>query len=132
VKRTLFIAVWLFGIAVMILSSGPAFAVPSFSRQTGASCAACHTSYPGLTAFGRQFKLSGYTSTTLSQVKVQPSRDMPGMSINKIPNLSLIVQSDDTWPKHCRGRIKQTLTFPRSLAFTTLAGLPLIWEHFCS
>ena len=54
-------------------------AVPSFARQTSMSCIACHTSYPELTSFGRQFKLSGYTlSTGESQlpplaVMLQPS-----------------------------------------------------------
>ena len=39
-------------------------AVPSFARQTNMSCIACHTSFPELTSFGRQFKLSGYTLST--------------------------------------------------------------------
>ncbi len=42
-------------------TSHPASAVPSFSRQTGAPCGACHTDYPALTPFGRRFKLGGYT-----------------------------------------------------------------------
>ena len=36
-------------------------AVPSFARQTGMSCTACHTEFPILTEFGRSFKLGGYT-----------------------------------------------------------------------
>src|SRR5476651_931649 len=36
-------------------------AVPSFARQTGMSCVACHTEFPILTEYGRQFKLTGYT-----------------------------------------------------------------------
>lgn len=36
-------------------------AVPSFARQTGQPCAACHTAFPELTPFGRRFKLGGYT-----------------------------------------------------------------------
>ncbi len=36
-------------------------AVPSFARQTGMDCVACHTSFPELTPFGREFKLNGYT-----------------------------------------------------------------------
>jgi len=36
-------------------------AVPSFARQTGLQCIACHTEFPVLNSFGRQFKLSGYT-----------------------------------------------------------------------
>lgn len=41
--------------------SQPAQALPSFARQTGQPCGACHTDFPGLTPFGRQFKLGGYT-----------------------------------------------------------------------
>jgi hypothetical protein len=36
-------------------------AVPSFARQTGMDCMACHTAFPELTPFGRTFKLTGYT-----------------------------------------------------------------------
>lgn len=40
-----------------------ALAVPSYARQTGYPCSQCHTlSFgPALTAYGRQFKLNGYT-----------------------------------------------------------------------
>jgi hypothetical protein len=43
------------------LAPSVSFAVPSFARQTGEDCAACHTSFPELTPFGRDFKLNGYT-----------------------------------------------------------------------
>jgi len=36
-------------------------AVPSFARQTGMACVACHVNFPELTPFGRFFKLTGYT-----------------------------------------------------------------------
>ena len=44
-----------------LLTVEPASAVPSFARQTGQPCAACHTAFPELTPFGRRFKLGGYT-----------------------------------------------------------------------
>ncbi len=47
--------------AALALPSPPAHAVPSFARQTGQACGSCHTVFPELTAFGRQFKLRGYT-----------------------------------------------------------------------
>jgi hypothetical protein len=40
----------------------PANALPSFARQTGQPCGTCHTDYPGLTPYGRLFKLGGYTA----------------------------------------------------------------------
>ncbi|MGO9485769.1 MAG: cytochrome C [Rhodomicrobium sp.] len=39
-----------------------ALAVPAYARQTGQTCATCHTAWPELTPYGRQFKLTGYTA----------------------------------------------------------------------
>jgi hypothetical protein len=41
-----------------------AYGLPSFARQTGQQCSACHVggSWPQLTPWGRFFKLSGYTA----------------------------------------------------------------------
>jgi len=39
----------------------PAQALPSFARQTGQPCGACHTDFFGLTPYGRRFKIGGYT-----------------------------------------------------------------------
>src|SRR5579871_264350 len=50
--------------ALVLYAHAPAAeALPSFARQTGMPCSQCHTlSFgPGLTAYGRQFKLNGYT-----------------------------------------------------------------------
>jgi hypothetical protein len=41
--------------------AGQADAVPSYARQTGQECVACHVSFPELTPYGRYFKLTGYT-----------------------------------------------------------------------
>jgi hypothetical protein len=43
-----------------ILTVPAAQALPSYARQTGMPCTACHTSFPQLTAFGRSFKMTGY------------------------------------------------------------------------
>ena len=42
-------------------------AVPSFARQTGMSCNACHTVWPDLTPFGRTFKMGGFHFSTASE-----------------------------------------------------------------
>jgi hypothetical protein len=44
--------------------SQTAQALPSFARQTGQRCSACHVggNFPQLTPWGRYFKLSGYTA----------------------------------------------------------------------
>lgn len=51
------------GSLLLLAFAQNARAVPSFARQTGLPCAQCHTlSFgPALTAYGRQFKLNGYT-----------------------------------------------------------------------
>lgn len=58
------IAGWLTTASILIsllLTSTPAAAIPAFARQMGVECTACHTAYPQLNAFGREFKLTGYT-----------------------------------------------------------------------
>src|ERR1022692_3580731 len=56
----------LLGVAIIgiaaIISIDPAESLPSFARQTGQPCGTCHTDFPGLTPYGRQFKLLGYTT----------------------------------------------------------------------
>jgi hypothetical protein len=49
----------------MLLLARPAAALPSFALQTGQPCASCHLGAygPELTAFGRAFKIGGYTQT---------------------------------------------------------------------
>ena len=61
----------IFGVSLFFLIfSTPrnAYAIPTYARQTGLACAACHTVFPQLTAFGRYFKLNGYTLTTAKTV----------------------------------------------------------------
>ncbi|MES2150325.1 MAG: cytochrome C [Pseudomonadota bacterium] len=46
---------------LLLATTAPSHAVPSFARQTHLDCMACHVSWPELTPTGRQFKLNGYT-----------------------------------------------------------------------
>ena len=50
-------------VAVLVtgLSAPPAVSLPLYARQTGQTCATCHTAFLELTPFGRRFKLGGYT-----------------------------------------------------------------------
>lgn len=59
----IFVTVWL-----LAAFRPDARAVPSYSRQTGLSCATCHFAPPELTPFGRKFKLDGYVFTTKAQI----------------------------------------------------------------
>ena len=59
---------YLVAICVLIACARSAYAVPSYSRQTGLPCASCHYAPPELNAFGRKFKLEGYTFSTKAEV----------------------------------------------------------------
>jgi len=63
-------------ISIIFLTSSEVEAMPSFARQTGEACSACHTQSFGanLTPFGREFKLGGYTMSGGSGIneKVPP------------------------------------------------------------
>ena len=56
-------ATWL-ALFTLPLISFNAAAVPSMARQTGMQCSGCHTVFPELTPFGRQFKLRAYSMST--------------------------------------------------------------------
>jgi hypothetical protein len=80
----------------LLLAAPAAMAVPSFARQTGLSCEACHTVFPELTHFGRMFKANGYILTSLPQVQgVTPEKERR-LSLNQVPPLSLMVQLSNT------------------------------------
>ncbi len=51
--------------------------MPSFSRQTHLACSACHNGFPQLNAFGRLFKLNGYTMTGLQSITAQQDSASP-------------------------------------------------------
>jgi hypothetical protein len=70
----------------------PCHAVPSFARQTGMTCAACHTVYPELTPFGREFKLNGYVLDNMKQVTGIDTSANQTLGLNAIPPLSLMAQ----------------------------------------
>jgi len=60
-----FAAIWAAVPITAALMSTPAQAVPSYARQTGQDCAACHIGAfgPQLTPFGIKFKLGGYVDS---------------------------------------------------------------------
>lgn len=76
--------------------SSSVWAVPSFARQTGMTCAACHTQFPELTPFGRNFKLSGYTLTTQPTVEEKGQPPSGELSLGATPPISAMVQISST------------------------------------
>jgi hypothetical protein len=62
----------------LIAAAAESVALPSFARQTGFECVACHVSWPELTPVGRQFKLGGYTL-----IKQAAADERPLVSLDK-------------------------------------------------
>lgn len=80
------------GVLAAALLSPAAQAVPSFARQTGMACAACHTVFPELTHFGRVFKANGYVLDNLKQVRAVSSNKEQLLSLSKLPTFSVMTQ----------------------------------------
>lgn len=66
-------------IVTLLLGSPAAHALPSYARQTGQECAACHNGFPELTPYGRLFKMNGYTFTS-------GQSDLPPLAAMVIPS----------------------------------------------
>lgn len=81
-------------LAAMIAPS--AHAVPSFARQTGMTCEACHTVYPELNHFGRMFKANGYTLDNLRQVRGITAKKEEMLDLSSLPPISAMVQVSET------------------------------------
>ena len=73
-----------------VLTAPAALAVPSFARQTGMACEACHTVYPELTHFGRVFKANGYVLANLKQVRDVTAKKEQLLELAQTPPLSIM------------------------------------------
>ncbi len=113
------ISIRLILLAVLVLINiGVSKAVPSYARQTGMSCSACHFSFPELNSFGRQFKMNGYVLTGMTTIE---SREDSSSStrlklLSNLP-LSAMVQSSFT---HIAKDVPETqnnsVTLPQQLS----------------
>ena len=108
----------------LALAAPVAQAVPSFARQTGMACEACHTVFPELTHFGRMFKANGYTLDNLKQVRDIDATKQEMLSLATLPPLAVMVQISDTWlnsplpdstDAHARSQAS-TVGFPQQLS----------------
>ena len=71
--------------------------VPSYSRQTGLACSACHYQFPQLTPFGRLFKLNGYTLTGLNVIRgAGDSSAAKTLALSPIPPVAAMVVNEYT------------------------------------
>lgn len=78
--------------------SGNALALPTFARQTGWSCATCHTSYPQLTPMGRMFKLLGYTTNNVQRQQKLEAKfgKSTALLLSRVSQFSVFAQASYT------------------------------------
>ncbi|MDP4292152.1 MAG: hypothetical protein Q8908_13805 [Bacteroidota bacterium] len=102
----------------LIFSSGRTNAVPSYARQTGMSCRSCHYSFPELTAFGRQFKMNGYTLTFMKTIEAKDdSSKSTKLNLLSYLPLSAMVQTSFTQlASDIKGVQNHTVAFPQQLS----------------
>ncbi len=91
------VAIWVLGLALSVAAISPAWAVPSFARQTGMACEACHTVFPELSHFGRMFKANGFTLDNLKEVRDIDAKKQELLSLSSLPPISAMIQISESW-----------------------------------
>jgi len=108
-------------ITLLVVCAERADAVASFSRQTGLGCNVCHNNPPELTAFGRRFKLNGYTLTDMKPDST--IGDHKDLKINRYIPFSAMFLVDDTFTqKKQPGTQNGSVEFPETFSIF-LAGM---------
>ncbi|MEP6540160.1 MAG: hypothetical protein ABJF23_32835, partial [Bryobacteraceae bacterium] len=109
----------IFLLVLVVTLSPEAKAVPSFTRQTGLQCNVCHSNPPELTAFGRKFKLEGYTLTKPDTTIEDQDKDL---KLNRnVPISIMILLSNTTTDKRVPNAQNSTAGFPQAISLF-LAG----------
>ncbi len=103
---------------VFLLSCNITNALPSYARQTGMSCSACHFSFPELNSFGRQFKMNGYVLTGMTSIEAKDdSNKVTKLKLLSTLPLSAMVQSSFTHiAKDVPGTQNNSVTLPQQLS----------------
>ena len=117
--------VWFVVASGLCTIASDALALPSFARQTGLECVACHLSWLELTTVGRQFKLGGYTliKPVTSGERPLMSFDQDGnppvlplagfvqASVSRTSNTGTAGTDETTFPKNNRAVLQQLSIF---------------------
>ncbi|MGE5393162.1 MAG: hypothetical protein ACM3P1_00385 [Candidatus Saccharibacteria bacterium] len=103
---------------ILLVQAGHSKATPSFARQTGMSCTACHYSFPELTLFGRQFKLNAYTMTMMNTIESKQDSDkVTRLKLLSYLPLSAMVQTSFTSnAKANEGTQNNSIAFPQQIS----------------
>ena len=99
--------------------------LPSFSRQTGLACSACHYQFLTLTPFGREFKLNGYTLTRQQLItEKDKSKGQQSLKLSPIPLVAAMVQASLTHTKDAQPGVQNDNTeLPQQLSAFLAGGL---------
>jgi len=101
----------------LILNINFCYGVPSFARQTGLSCAVCHSSFPELNSFGRLFKLNGYTMTNVPTIDAGNDSSINRLSLlSAAPISSMIMASYSRIQSKIEGTQNGDVQFPQQLS----------------
>src|SRR2546429_2083315 len=97
---------------------------PTYARQTGLACSACHTHFPELTPTGRAFKLNGYVFRRSESLEGK-SPEAPHIPLlNLVAPVSLMFQTSYTsMKKALPGTQNVTVLFPDQLSLLTGWGI---------
>jgi hypothetical protein len=110
---------WILVLIVVLLPFNATKSLPSYARQTSMSCTACHTSFPELNSFGRQFKVNGYTLNTASTIVDMGDSLKPRTRLNLLNNLPLSVMVESSFAnvaKDVVGQQNNSGQFPQQLS----------------
>jgi hypothetical protein len=115
---TMRMAAGLFVAALLFSIPRAAHAVPSYARQTGLACEACHTVFPQLTPFGRSFKASGYTLFNTNKVADMNQLKQSTLSLSDLPPISLMVMASQSQEAKANdaSSSKASTDFPQQLS----------------
>lgn len=105
-------------VVVLLVLPNASQAIPSYARQVQKPCTACHTIWPNLNQYGRQFKVKAYTDVSpdwkmitkdnLNLLYILPvSARITSFLYTKENNPVAGIDTDST-----RSRIKLTCSFP--------------------
>ena len=102
----------------LFLTLHQADAVPSFARQTNLACNTCHTIFPELNSFGRNFKLNGYTLTSAETIENKDNNQKTNLKILKSFPLSAMLQVSHNYiSKKEPSTGNNVIEFPQQLSF---------------
>ena len=111
------ITIWVATFMVVFVMTGTSWAIPSFARQTNLPCSSCHTIFPELTAFGRLFKLNGYTMVGIATVQAVDTSDDVELNLLSISPLSAMIQASYTYKTNAEsGTQNDIVSLPQQLS----------------